>query len=68
MLILYSATSFDDVDQIHEQVLRIKEGSPKPMITLAGNKCDLEESREVTSAQGKERQIHGDVHLSKLQL
>ena len=51
-----SATSFDDVDQIHEQVLRIKEGSPqKPILTLAGNKCDLEDNREVTSAQGKEK-------------
>lgn len=51
-----SATSFDDVDAIHEQVLRIKEGSPKKtIITLAGNKSDLEDNREVTFAQGKEK-------------
>eukprot|EP00768_Dysnectes_brevis_P006449 gnl/Dysnectes_brevis/508_a564_9104.p1 GENE.gnl/Dysnectes_brevis/508_a564_9104~~gnl/Dysnectes_brevis/508_a564_9104.p1 ORF type:complete len:190 (-),score=45.14 gnl/Dysnectes_brevis/508_a564_9104:103-672(-) len=47
-----SSTSFDDCRTLHEQILRVKEKDAVPLI-LVGNKCDLEDDREVKNEAGK---------------
>ncbi|GME93266.1 unnamed protein product [Ambrosiozyma monospora] len=53
-ILVYSVTdksSLDELLQIREQVLRIKEASNVPMV-LVGNKCDLTNERELTPEDG----------------
>jgi GTPase SAR1 family protein len=53
---LYSITSRPSFDQIlvfRDQILRVKDVDYAPMI-LVGNKCDLEERREVSKQEGIE--------------
>ena len=46
--------SFEGVKQFREKVMRIKEGDKYVPVVLVGNKCDLEDSREVGEAEGRE--------------
>jgi len=48
-----SRSSFDEVTSFREQILRVKDEDKVPMV-LAGNKCDLDNERQVTKAQGEE--------------
>ena len=55
-LLVYSIASqvtFDEAMVLHEKILRAKEGQDVPMV-LCGNKCDLEEQREVNTEDGAE--------------
>lgn len=50
-LIVYSIdsrSSFEEIQQYHNQILRVKDKDSFPMILVA-NKCDLEREREVTT-------------------
>lgn len=54
-LIVYSITSrssFDEVTAIVEQIRRVKDSSDVPVM-IAGNKIDLEHSRQVTYSEGR---------------
>jgi GTPase KRas protein len=46
-----SRSSFEELSIFREQILRVKETNDVPMI-LVGNKCDLEDSRVVSSLEG----------------
>jgi len=55
-LLVYSITSqgtFSDLQDIREQILRVKDTDDVPMI-LIGNKCDLESDRVVGRDQGQQ--------------
>eukprot|EP01096_Ripella_sp_DP13-Kostka_P012445 TRINITY_DN520_c1_g1_i1.p1 TRINITY_DN520_c1_g1~~TRINITY_DN520_c1_g1_i1.p1 ORF type:complete len:185 (-),score=58.26 TRINITY_DN520_c1_g1_i1:272-826(-) len=55
-LCVYSVTarvSFDEVTTFKEQILRVKDADRVPIV-LAGNKCDLESERQVTTAEGQD--------------
>nr|XP_023659918.1 ras-related protein Rap-1A-like isoform X2 [Paramormyrops kingsleyae] len=52
--LVYSITAqstFNDLQDLREQILRVKDTEDVPMI-LVGNKCDLEEERVVGKEQG----------------
>jgi len=53
----YSITSRQSYDEIHEfreQILRVKDADKVPMV-LCGNKCDLEDERQVTTAEAQDK-------------
>jgi GTPase KRas protein len=53
-LCVYSITlqnSFDEAATLHDHILRVKDAEAVPFV-LVGNKCDLEEDREVTFDKG----------------
>lgn len=55
-LIVYSITSrssFDEVSQFREQILRVKDADKVPMV-ICGNKSDLESDRQVTAVEGRD--------------
>jgi len=55
-LCVYSVThyaSFVEVSALHDHILRVKDSEQVPFV-LVGNKCDLEESREVSKEKGSE--------------
>jgi len=55
-LCVYSITSkssFEELEVFKDQILRAKDVDTCPIIIL-GNKCDLQEYREVSEAEGKE--------------
>nr|CAB3265432.1 ras-related protein RAP-1B homolog [Phallusia mammillata] len=55
-VLVYSITSqasFNDLSDLREQILRVKDTDEVPMI-LVGNKCDLEDERIVTREQGEQ--------------
>jgi len=55
-LLVFSVTdrgSFDEISRFHTQILRVKDVDDFPMI-LIGNKCDLEDDRTVSTADGQE--------------
>ena len=61
-LLVYSITSqatFADLQELREQILRVKDQDSVPMV-LDGNKCDLEDERTVGKDQGATlaRQFH----------
>ena len=48
-ILVYSITareSFEEINQFHQQILRVKDKDNFPMV-LVGNKCDLEYERQV---------------------
>jgi len=54
---LTSRSSFDELDDIHERIYRLKEKDPATdniPIVIAGNKCDLENDRCVAIPEGEE--------------
>jgi len=55
-LIVYSVTSkasFLEVDTIYQDILRIKDSDKVPVV-IVGNKCDLQEYRQVSRTEGEE--------------
>jgi len=55
-LIVYSITSntsFEYVNLFREQILKVKDVDSFPII-IVGNKCDLEQEREVSTSKGRE--------------
>uniref|UniRef100_A0A8W4FJM7 RAP1A, member of RAS onco family n=1 Tax=Sus scrofa TaxID=9823 RepID=A0A8W4FJM7_PIG len=53
--LVYSITAqstFNDLQDLREQILRVKDTEDVPMI-LVGNKCDLEDERVVGKEQGQ---------------
>ena len=48
-----SRSSFEQVSTFKEQVMRVKDADRLPMM-LVGNKCDLEEKREVSTQEGQD--------------
>jgi len=53
---LVMQTTITDVSKMQSQIVKVKDSQDVPMI-LVGNKCDLEDKREVTTADG---QAHAD--------
>lgn len=54
-VLVYSITAqstFNDLQDLREQILRVKDTDEVPMV-LVGNKCDLEEERVVGKDLGK---------------
>jgi len=54
-LCIFSLTSretFEDMEDFHDQVMRVHEDESIPFI-LCGNKCDLAEGRVVTRAEAE---------------
>ena len=49
---IISANTFQEIETFHESCMRVKEAEWVPTV-LIGNKCDLEDQREVTSAEGE---------------
>lgn len=55
-LLVYSITSqssFEEIEQFHQQICRVKDKDYFPMVLVA-NKCDLESERQVPSEEGRE--------------
>jgi len=55
-LCVYSITyavSFNEVQSLHDHILRVKDTDSVPFV-LVGNKCDLENEREVPREKGEE--------------
>lgn len=55
-LLVYSVTSrssFDEIIQYHQQILRVKDQDVFPMV-IVGNKCDLVQDRQVSIEEGQE--------------
>ena len=54
-LLIYSIdnrASFEEIEHFHSDIVRNKATSDVPIV-LCGNKCDLEERREVTQSEGE---------------
>jgi GTPase KRas protein len=49
-----SRSSFEEIDGFREQILRVKDEDKVPMV-LCGNKCDLNDDRQVTAAEGSDK-------------
>ena len=45
--------TFNDLVDMHDQITRVKDSEDVPMV-LVGNKCDLNDSRVVTTQQGED--------------
>lgn len=49
-----SRSSFEEIDGFREQILRVKDEDKVPMV-LCGNKCDLNDDRQVTASEGSDK-------------
>jgi len=59
-ILVYSITareSFEEINQFHQQILRVKDKDNFPMV-LVGNKCDLEYERQVGMNEGRDLAKH----------
>jgi len=59
-ILVYSITareSFEEINQFHQQILRVKDKDNFPMV-LIGNKCDLEYERQVGMNEGRDLAKH----------
>lgn len=45
--------SFDEAMSLHDHILRVKDSDEVPFV-LVGNKCDLEEDREISYEKGQQ--------------
>lgn len=45
--------SFDEASSLHDHILRVKDSDEVPFV-LVGNKCDLEEDREISYEKGQQ--------------
>lgn len=54
MYSITSRSSFEEAEAVRDQILRVKDDADFKSFMLVGNKCDLEESREVTTQEGKD--------------
>eukprot|EP01091_Cochliopodium_minus_P016638 TRINITY_DN62_c0_g2_i2.p1 TRINITY_DN62_c0_g2~~TRINITY_DN62_c0_g2_i2.p1 ORF type:complete len:207 (+),score=58.94 TRINITY_DN62_c0_g2_i2:48-623(+) len=55
-LLVYAITSrssFDELNTFKEQIVRVKDKDRVPMV-ICGNKCDLEEERQVSAQEGQD--------------
>jgi len=55
-VLVYSITSrasFDNLSSFYNQILRVKDAENFPVVVF-GNKCDLEQDREVPQTEGKQ--------------
>jgi len=62
-ILVYSITareSFEEINQFHQQILRVKDKDNFPMV-LVGNKCDLEYERQV--GMNGEFCLESELHL-----
>ena len=48
---IIAQSTFNDLSDIREQILRVKDTDQVPII-LAGNKCDLQDQRVISTDQG----------------
>lgn len=48
-----SRTSFEEISQFYQQILRVKDKDYFPIIIVA-NKCDLENERQVSTQEGRD--------------
>lgn len=46
-------SSFDEALSLHDHILRVKDSDEVPFV-LVGNKCDLEEDREISYEKGQQ--------------
>eukprot|EP00008_Paramoeba_atlantica_P011818 CAMPEP_0201488594 /NCGR_PEP_ID=MMETSP0151_2-20130828/19244_1 /ASSEMBLY_ACC=CAM_ASM_000257 /TAXON_ID=200890 /ORGANISM="Paramoeba atlantica, Strain 621/1 / CCAP 1560/9" /LENGTH=186 /DNA_ID=CAMNT_0047873917 /DNA_START=68 /DNA_END=628 /DNA_ORIENTATION=+ len=51
-----SRSSFEEIDQFRESILRAKDEEAVPMV-LCGNKCDLVEERQVSISEGRDKAL-----------
>jgi GTPase KRas protein len=59
-VLVYSITdrkSLDELDEFKDQIMRVKDAEYVPMVYV-GNKCDMEDQRVVTLAEGKSKAKH----------
>ena len=48
-----SRDSFDEITTFRDQILRVKDADKVPMV-ICGNKCDLDNEREVSKTEGED--------------
>ena len=56
-VLIYNITARTSFDQVHvflDQIKRVKDTQEEIPIVLVGNKCDLEERREVSTSEGQQ--------------
>jgi small GTP-binding protein len=51
---IIAQSTFNDLDDMREQILRVKDTDQVPMI-LVGNKCDLGDQRVIPSEEGQQK-------------
>ena len=53
-LVVYDITSIESFDRARYWIRELRSNSPDTIISLVGNKCDMEEERQVTMEEGRE--------------